>query len=998
MVLVVSVLLAWSCQHRQSPLPPLEALKTFHLPDGFRIELVAAEPEVLDPVAMAFDEQGRLFVVEMGDYPTEKQPVSRIKLLEDSDGDGRYERSWVFADSLHFAHGIMPWKRGVLVTSPPDLLYFEDTDGDHRADVRKVVLSGFAQVNPQLRLNAPTYGIDNWIYAAYPKFGKGVRFQQFGDLGSPIHFPDDPEIPAVDAFGKGMDLRFKPDELKLEAVSGNSEFGLAFNARGHRFTSWNDKHIQHVVIEDQYLKRNPQFSLASAVQSVSDHGDAAEVYPASVNPYLKEIRDLRLMSQLGHFTSACGQAIYTGGRFPGKYEGAYFVCEPVSNLVHCDLLYAQGATYTARRALEKEEFLTSTDSWFMPVFTANGPDGGLYVVDFYRKSVEHPEFVRKEYMDDEKLFRAGSDRGRIYRIVFEEHPARPRIAESSTADLVKELSNRNGWWRLTAQRLLVERQDPAAVPALKVLLSQAPLPEGRMHALWTLEGMSALTSDLVLAVLDDPSGAVREQAVQLAEKSLSDRQLTRKLLQMTHDPDGRVAFQLACTLGGLPPTQSFKALEEIAARHLDDNWFLTAILTSVSQRPMQWFRSVLRGPQFAEANSGKREEFLRRISTIIGARSKAPEIEDVLAIAERLSEERWQVPSLEALAEGLKQAAETPIRLEPRAQSFLLKLMNSESDRLGLAAFQVSSGVQITDTPNLRRVIRGSAAVAADPQASLPARVRSIRILGLDSEGYTQPLLAELLSPQQPEEVQMAAVRALASLPGDRPVAILLQRWKIYTAQTREIALQAIVKRPSRVNTLMDAIEKEAVPVGTLSRSQRNQLVQSPEEKVRQRARSLFASLSTDRSAILEKYRSAVEMSGNPHRGEQVYKKHCSRCHQIGSVLVGPDLLTITRWTKEDLLGSILDPNANIVAGYEEYLVETRDGSLVTGVMIKESATAVTLRRTQGEEDTILRSNIVKLRALTVSAMPEGTEQEINVEQMGDLLAFLLTLRAPKNY
>jgi putative membrane-bound dehydrogenase-like protein len=264
-------------------------------------------------------------------------------LLEDRDSDGIFERSTVFADGLHFPHGVLPWRGGIIVTCAPDILYFADTDGDGKADVRRVLLTGFAEVNPQLRVNTPLYGIDNWIYAAYPKFGGGVRFSQFSKFGEPIHFPGHPEIPPVDLFSKGMDLRFKPDRLQLEAVSGNSEYGLAFDTRGHRLASWNDKHVEHIVIESRYLARNPYLA-GSAVQLASDHGDSARLYPITENPILRQIREPAAMSQLGHFTSACGQSVYTGGNFPREYDGAYFICEPVHNLVHADRLTPRGAS------------------------------------------------------------------------------------------------------------------------------------------------------------------------------------------------------------------------------------------------------------------------------------------------------------------------------------------------------------------------------------------------------------------------------------------------------------------------------------------------------------------------------------------------------------------------------------------------------------------------------------------------------------------------------
>ena len=262
------------------PFAPKEALTTFRLPEGFRIELVAAEPDVTDPVAIAFDPQGRIYAVEMIDYPDDREPEGRIRLLEDRDGDGRFETSFVFADGFHFPTGVMPWKEGILVAAAPDIFYLADTDGDHRADKRQVLLSGFNPFNPQLRVNGLLYGIDNWIYGAYPKYGPSRRNpEQFGKPGSPLHFPDHPEVPPVDIAQLGTDFRFRPDQLKIEPAAGNSQYGNTFNERQHRFGLWNNNHIRHMVIENKYLERNPYQSVSSAMQFPSDHENQSIVLP-----------------------------------------------------------------------------------------------------------------------------------------------------------------------------------------------------------------------------------------------------------------------------------------------------------------------------------------------------------------------------------------------------------------------------------------------------------------------------------------------------------------------------------------------------------------------------------------------------------------------------------------------------------------------------------------------------------------------------------------------
>jgi putative membrane-bound dehydrogenase-like protein len=505
------VLTAASCGKREPPLSPEDALGTFQLPPGFRIELVAVEPEIADPVAMAFDPQGRLYVAEMADYPLAAEPKGLVKMLEDRDADGRFEHSTVFADQLHFPSGVMAWRDGVLVTSAPDILYMADTDGDGRADVREVVLTGFAKTNPQLRVNGLQYAIDNWVYVAYPRAIAPIRYQEFADLGAAIRFPDEPG--AAPAEIDSTDVRFRPARKIVEAAAGNSEFGNAFDAWGNRFTVWNNDHVRHVVIANRYLTRNPYLSVASAMQSASDHENAARVY--LIADSAAAVRD----SEKGSFTSAAGISVYTGGAFPPEYDRSFFVCEPVHHLVHHDLLTADGSTFVAKRSRDGVEFLASTDSWFSPAFTTVGPDGALYVVDYYRPILEHPEWIPPEQLQGADLY-AGSQQGRIYRVVHESAQASPapRLGEASSSELVEHLSRPNMWWRITAQRLLVERGDEAVVPALTELARNGS-ELARLHALWTLEGLEALSIELVLGALADPSARVRENAVRLAESS-----------------------------------------------------------------------------------------------------------------------------------------------------------------------------------------------------------------------------------------------------------------------------------------------------------------------------------------------------------------------------------------------------------------------------------------------------------------------------------------------
>src|SRR5947207_6859555 len=427
-----------------SPLAPHEELTTFHFADSNLIaDLVAAEPDIVAPVAMAWDANGRLFVAEMTDYPS--GPISgRIRMLEDRDGDGRYERATIFADKIAFPNGVMPWNDGLLVTAAPDILYYKDNDGDGHADEQRVVLTGFAEGNQQLRANGLYWGLDNWIYGANGRSDGEVRWADY------------PTNKAVSI--RRRDFRFRPRTQQVEAVAGHSQFGTAHDDWGNRFPVFNNIPIRQVVIEQRYVDRVPALAGTETVVPISAPEDKGRVY------YLAP-PTLLIPQASDYFTSACGPTVYRGEALGPDYRGNFFVCEPVHNLIQRRRLVPKGATFVAERVETGREFLASTDPWFHPVFTTSGPDGCLYVVDFYRKYVEHPQWVADE-LKETTPWRTGEEHGRIWRIrpkQWKPKNARPRLSRAKSSELVKHLGDKEGWWRDNAQRLLVERQDRTVV-------------------------------------------------------------------------------------------------------------------------------------------------------------------------------------------------------------------------------------------------------------------------------------------------------------------------------------------------------------------------------------------------------------------------------------------------------------------------------------------------------------------------------------------------------
>ena len=624
-----------------------ETLSHFRIESGFRIELVAAEPDVQSPIAMDIDERGRWFVVEMPGYPLDTRPTGRIRLLEDTDGDGTPDRSSVFADHLVLPSGVMRWKRGVIVTSAPDVLYLEDTDGDGKADRREVLVTGFARTNPQHMVNTPVFGLDGWIYLAHEGPAEAVIYTDlFGDMGHPLTLPGFPDHAPVDEGRRSV--RFNPDTGALEALAGRSQYGEAFDSWGRYFGSNNSNHIRMEMLAARYLRRNPDAPLSWGMADISDHGEAAKVFPITERPTFE------LLTEAGEFTSACSVTPYTGDAFDGEYRQSTFVAEPVHNLVHRDVIEPDGGGFRARRGSEGREFLASTDAWFRPVSFYVGPDGALYVIDYYRKRIEHPEWTATEFQQNPSEFSLGADRGRIYRIV-PDGPAAPHapvdLGGADNASLVAALSRGTLWWRRTAERLLIERKALDQTDAL-VALAKSGSPPGKLHALWTLNALGRLPDALIAAALGDPEPGLRENALQLAEPRLNTPDVASAVLaRASVETDPRVRFQLVATLGSLPAAAAAEAQTRLLFDHLDDLWIVRAALSAGSDRAPVYLDRALDSSSGATAtDSPPRRSLFHDLGVLVGARGQDQEIARTVGRASAW----WGTALLEGIGQGLK--------------------------------------------------------------------------------------------------------------------------------------------------------------------------------------------------------------------------------------------------------------------------------------------------------------------------------------------------------
>ncbi|MEX2302250.1 MAG: PVC-type heme-binding CxxCH protein [Bryobacterales bacterium] len=990
-MLAVALLAALpGCSSSGPPYGPEEALKTLQIQDNFQIDLYAAEPDIVDPVAMEIDEHGRIYVVESSGYPLDTESgAGRVKLLVDTNNDGKPDRTTLFADHLTLPTGVMAWKKGILVTDAPNVLYLEDTDGDGKADIREPLLEGFAFTNPQHTVSSPVYGLDNWIYLSHEGYARAVVFsEKFGDLGNEIHFTgktDGPRLPV-----ERRSVRFRPQDFALEYMAGASQYGQAFDPWGQVFTHDNSNHARHEVIAARYYQRNPALRVGQTWHNMSDHGNAAEVYPITIHPRFE------ILTEAGQITSACGLTRYLGGAFPPGFENVSFVAEPVHNLVHADVWSDEGATFKAQRKYEGKEFLASSDAWFRPVNFYIGPDGALYLLDYYRQVIEHPEWTSAETYESEDIYH-GNQQGRIYRITPQGGlPAFHdiKLGGASDEELAAELANPNIWWRRNAQRLLVDRSPDAVVPLLNRMAVENAAATARVHALWTLDGMGRLEPFLIEQALADAEPGVRRNAVILAESRLTSQpNLVKKLLAMGGDADSKVRLQLLLTLGYVDSREARALRERLLFADIEDRWVQVAALSWPASQAGSLFSKAI-GPQGLSANKTEgREVFFRQVAAVIGASGDAQAIRSVLA--ERPGPAWWRAAALRGLADGF-QAGGAGTKAPPGTQETLLKAYERGEPDVRRAALGVlREAPPEASNRAFQAALTKAVEMAQDNAADESQRADALALIALGDPAPHLEMIERLITSQQPEAVQVAAAGALAEVKGDGPARFVLENWKSMTSPVRTDAAEVFYRDDASTAMLVDALEQGTVQPWMLVFRHRRRLIMHQDAALRERARRLLTEPEQDRKAVVDRYQVALEREGDAALGKQVFERACSKCHRLAGVgvEVGPDLATVQSRPASVVLVDILVPNKAIAQTFESYVVETTDGRMLDGVIGPQSPTFVTLRRENGEEDVIQRSDIKSMRATDLSAMPGDLETLVNEEEMADLIRYIKTAK-----
>ena len=955
-----------------------DALTTWKVKPGFRLQLAAHEPQVRDPIAICFDERGRMFVCEMIDYSERRDEIphlGRVSVLEDKDGDGYYETSRVFADNLPWPTGLLWANGGLYVLATPDLWRFEDRTGKGVADHREKVFTGFGTglkiINVQGMANSLQWGPDQRVHLLA---GGGNR----GKVSCLLR----PELPALELGGN--DFWFDPLTHAFGLEAGGAQYGMSFDDFGRKFGCSNSDHLQYWVHDRAGPSPNPHLPLPAPRQSIAKDGPAAEVFRISPDEPWRIVRTRWRISGAvpggvegggrvsGYFTGATGTTIYRGDAYGPAFRNNSFTGDAGGQLIHRKVITpaADGVSLSGERPSDERgfEFAASRDTWVRVVNFANAPDGCLHVCDMYREVIEHPWSIPDEIKQHLDL-NNGNDRGRIYRLVPDDKDwvRRPSVdlAKASSSQLIETLSHPNGWHRDTASRLLYERRDGGARSQLSSLLQTAPNPLARLHALNLLAATKQLPEPLMVSALGDADAAVRERAVFLAGDFYRERRLSpgavTALTRHAGSDDARLRFQTALTLARVTPaddaTDLSAALVKLARRDHGHAWIAPAIL---SAHPTVLSRRLL--PALAdETFAAPAEAFLSQLILVRAISQPADDRPAQLELVLRLGA---RPAHLSALAKGLARAGTS---LE-------------KADASG----------------KLARLFAEAATIVDDPTQPSSRRIERLALLNAAPLKLSRPVLTACLSADRPADLQAAALTQWGATadPGFSPSVIA--RWKDLDASVRGKALTQLLQRPDRVKPLLDAVAAKQLPASAFDAGQVQSLLKHKDAQVAALARTALAEvIPPSREVVTAKYAASVDLAGDAARGLAVYQRACMICHRAGGqgMEVGPDLLTVKNKGRPALLTAILEPNKEIAAQYMSFLVQTRAGESYLGVIAEDTATQLTLRMPGGVSKTILRADVTGSSSDGRSLMPEGLEGGLTTQDMADLLTFIETLK-----
>jgi hypothetical protein len=973
----------------QKPLAPADSMKHVVHPVEFELQLFASE-ELLGggkPICINWDEQGRAWVAVTVDYPNQLgKNRDRILILEDADGDGRADRVKVFADRLSIPTSLTFARGGVIVHQPPHTLFLQDTNGDDTADHREILFTGWGTGDTHAGPSNLVYGFDNWIYGI-------VGYSGFnGTVGGEKH-----------RFGQGF-YRFRSDGSKLEFLrsTSNNSWGVGFSEDGDLFGSTaNGNPSMHLAIPNRYYEKVRGWS-AGVLGTI---GLDTRFYPITDR--------VRQVDFHGRFTAAAGHALYTARAYPRAYwNRTAFVAEPTGHLVATFTLEQHGSTYRSRNSWN---LVAGQDEWFAPVMAEVGPDSNVWVIDWYSYIVQHnptPPGFRTGKGNAYETDLRDTKLGRIYRLAVKGARPAPRLSlkGASGEKLVAALKHDNLFWRRHAQRLIVETRDKfepkLIVPALVTLVKDRSVDEiglnvGAIHALWTLHGIGALDGshpdavNAVVSALQHPSAAVRRTAVQVlpAKEGMAEAIGNAGLLK---DADSRVRLAALLALAGQPGSPGVAdALVAVLAddAFLQDRGLADALTIYAAAQADQFLPALAR--KWDRPLTGDRAVLVERVAEHHG---RGAPVDAVGPLLEALAGAQGTVA--DAVVAGLARGwpRQQPPRLTEASEKLLAGLLGklSPAGRGRLVTLAGIWGSKALDRYGAL-VASGFLAQVANVKETDINRIQAaaqlieFRRTDLLSAQEVLKLLTPTASPELARGLLDAVGRSEAAGVG----AALIDRVPSLTPAVKPAAVRNLLGRADWTELLLDAAEKGTFSLAELSLDQKQGLASHPNKKIAARARILLAkggSLpSADRQKVIDELMPGIDKPGDADIGKLVFKNHCAKCHIHGTEgnKIGPDLTGMAVHPKHHLLVEIIDPSRSVEGNYRQYVVTTKTGRVLSGLLASESKTAIELIDGEAKKQTILRDDIDEVVASAKSFMPDGFEKQLKTDELVNLLEFL---------
>ncbi len=963
------------------PLSPAEAMKKMTLPEGFKVELVASEPDIINPVAMTIDERGRFWITESLEYPRHDAGPGRdrIKVLESTKGDGHIDKISVFADGLNIPSAIAVGHGGVWVCNSPDILFMQDTHGTGHADKREVVVTGFGRYDTHELPNSLTWGPDGYLYGLNGVFNPAVIKQNGKEF----------------RFTCAM-FRINPRTREFEVFcEGTSNpWGIAFDPHGSAFVSaCVVDHLWHLVETGYYQRQGgpyPPFTW---------------ILPSIVHERHQK-------------AAYCGLLYLDTDAFPEKCRDKLIMGNIHGNCLNVDSLKRNGSTYTASN---EPDFLTANDAWFMPVSQKIGPDGCLYVLDWYDQYHCYQDAQRDPGGIDRR-------RGRLYRISYKgtPHAGKIDLGKETDAQLVERLKSPNIYYRETAQRLLAERNSPEARPLLEKLVLDKQAPHSaRMHALWSLMGAGPLADEFHRLLFDIDDTDLRAWAVRAAGnmKQFNDPILSCLIGGHTDHPAHDVVLQAVIAVGKHPKPDDYydPVTRLLAALHSAENdplipaivWQnLGPYVDKTPDKVIERIESLDNAIEFADNDdsllkSPAMAEFMPRLVDRLIGRADSDIAPVVTLLNLLVTGKHLDAPArqkcLALLAQKIQNRELTGARLDElklKLEPILKPIIAAPENPLFLdAALLAASWKDPVAIEAIRKIV-----VAVDQPAE--RRLQALAALLAARDYPVLDAVAAIFAERTANSASLrAAILAALGRADDKRVGeIVLKTYPNLEPELQPKAIELLTQRPEWAKPLLEAIGRQEISANALNVNQVQKLLASRDKDLVALVTAKWGSVRTERNPQREQVVADVrkllqQRHGDAQQGEAVFKKVCAQCHKIygEGQDVGPDITVNGRGSFDQLLSNVLDPSLVVGAGYQARLVVTNDGRTLTGLLVEDNPQRIVLKEQGGKLDTIPRAEVDSVTVSKLSLMPEGLEKQLTEKELLDVFEFLLWDKNPSD-